>query len=148
MGKMNTCCLMLLAFLTYGCYGINSETSEISTINTTCLDSLTWDRICETHSVDRIEDSSWIEGLEAVKNHFIKPDYILYFDSEPREIIGCSYYSIRVAYNPQIAHQPVSGLSTLLSNEEQTRIRNRVFKELMKYQCEKGQEETLKAMEQ
>lgn len=132
----------------YGCYGVNSESSEIGRMSPTCLDSLAWEKICQEHSTDSIKDSNLISRLEDVKNHFIKPDYILYFDEEPKEIIGCDWYSIRVVYNEQLADQLMTGLSPFLSNGEQKRIRNRVFKEIMKYQCEKGKQETIKAMKE
>ena len=111
-----------------------------------CLDSLAWDKICMENSIDDIQDSTLISKIEDIKNHFIKPDYILFFDEEPKEIIGCDWHSIRVVYNEKIASQTLTGLSPLLGNKEQKRIRNRVFKEIMKYQCEEGQKETLAAM--
>ena len=145
---MNRIYIFIIAISLYGCYGVNSETSEIGSMSPTCLDSLAWDKICAEHSVDSIKDPKLISKLDDIKNHFLKPDYILYFDDEPKEIIGCDWYSIRVVYNEKIADQTLTGLSPLLSNKEQKRIRNRVFKEIMKYQCDKGQKEILKAMEE
>ena len=140
--------LILFAILALsGCYGVNSETSEIGSMSPSCLDSLAWIKISQEHSIDSIKDPKLILRLEEVRNHFIKPEYILYFDDEPKEIIGCDWYSIRVVYNEKIADQLLTGLSPLLSNEEQKRIRNRVFSELIKYQCEEGKAKMMKAME-
>lgn len=139
--------LFIILLTTSSCYQVNSETSEIAIINASCLDSLAWDKILQEHSVHKIKDSSLIIGLKSVKNHFIKPDYILYFDDEPKEIIGCNWGAIRVVYNENIASHSLTGLSTLLSNKEQKRIRNRVLIELLKHQCDKGKFEMAKEME-
>lgn len=138
--------LLIITFLT-GCYGANSETSEIGSLNPKCLDSIAWDKICAEHSIDSIKDLNLISKLEDIKNHFIKPDYILYFKNKPIEIIGCDWYSIRVVYNENIADETVTGTSPLLGNKEQKRIRNRVLNELKNYQCEEGQVETNKKLE-
>ena len=143
---MNRIVILLITLTLYGCYGINSETSEIGSMSPSCLDSLAWEKICQEYSIDSITDPNLISRLEDVRNHFIKPDYILYFDEEPKEIIGCDWYSIRVVYNEKIADRLLTGLSPSLSNKEQKRIRNRVFAELMKYQCEDGKPEMIKAM--
>jgi hypothetical protein len=128
------------------CQFANSETSEIGSISPTCLDSLAWKKICQEHSIDSIKEPKLLSKLEDVKNHFIRPDYILYFKDEPEEIIGCDYYSIRVVYNENIANQTLMGLDPLLGNDEQKRIRNRVLNEIMKYQCDEGKKETLAEM--
>jgi len=138
---------LLLAGCVIPTYGVNAETSEIGSMSPRCLDSLAWDIICAEHSIDNITNPELLLKLNDVKNHFIEPDYILYFKDGPEEIIGCDWYSIRVVYNYNIANQTLTGLSPLLSNKEQKRIRNRVFKELMKHQCEEGKKETLKNME-
>lgn len=139
---------LFIALILSGCYGVNSETSEIGTMSTSCLDSLAWTKMCQQNSIDSIKDPELLAKLKDVKKHFIKPDYILYFKDEPEEIIGCDWYSIRVVYNKKIADQTLTGLDPLLGNDEQKRIRNRVLKELMKYQCSEGQLETLKKMEE
>lgn len=129
------------------CQFVNSETSEIGSMSPICLDSLAWKKICLEYSVDSIKKPKLLKRLKDIKNHFIKPDYILYFKEEPEEIIGCNWSAIRVVYNEKIADQPLTGLDPFLGNEEQKRIRNRVLKELIKYQCEEGKKETLKEME-
>ena len=112
-----------------------------------CLDSLAWKKICQEYSIDSIKDPMLLSRLDDIKNHFIRPDYILYFKEQPEEIIGCDWYSVRVVYNRDIADQTLTGLDPLLGNDEQKRIRNRVLKEIMRYQCDEGQAETLKEME-
>jgi hypothetical protein len=138
---------LFIAIISSGCYGVNSETSEIGTLGPSCLDSLAWTKICQQNSIDSIKDPELLRKLEDVKNHFIKPEYILYFKDEPEEIIGCDWYSVRVVYNKRISYHTLDGLSPQLGNDEQKRIRNRVLQELMKYQCQEGQLETLREME-
>ena len=125
----------------------NSETSEIGSMSLSCLDSLAWEKICKQHSIDGIKDRELLAKLEDVRNHFIKPHYILYFKEELEEIIGCDWYAVRVVYNKNIADRTLNGLDPLLGNQEQKRIRNRVFREIMRYQCSEGQVETLNEME-
>lgn len=136
---------VLLLFTGCGQLYTNQETSEIGSMSPSCLDSLAWEKISREHSVDSIKDQELLTKLEDLKNHFIKPEYVLYF-KEPEEIIGCDWYSIRVVYNEKIASQVLDGLDPLLGNDEQKRIRNRVLNEIMKYQCKEGQVETLKEM--
>ena len=127
-------------------YGINSETSEIGSINATCLDAQAWEMVCKENTIDSIVDPSWLQGLEKVENHFIKPEYVLYFNEEPKEIVGCDAYTIRVVYNETISNQTLTGQSPQLSNKEQKRIRNRVLGALMNYQCDSGKAKTLEQM--
>ncbi|MDJ1493335.1 hypothetical protein QNI19_10370 [Cytophagaceae bacterium DM2B3-1] len=142
--------IFILVIGLYGCYqyGVNAETSELGSISPRCLDSLAWNKMCAEHSIDSIKDEHLLQRVKSVKNHFIQPEYILYFKEEPEEIIGCDWYSVRVVYNAKLADQPLDGLDVLLGNDEQKRIRNRVFSEIMKYQCEEGKKETLKEMEE
>lgn len=138
---------IILAVIFTSCYGINSQTSEIGSMSPSCLDSLAWQKICQQYSVDSIKDPTLLAALEEVKDNFIKPEYILYFKDEPEEIIGCDWYSIRVVYNKKIAVHSLTGLSPLLGNDEQKRIRDRVLREIMKYQCREGQLETMKEID-
>lgn len=138
---------LFIVIILSGCYGLNSETSEIGTMSPSCLDSLAWTKVCQQYSIDSIKDPELLRKMEDLKNHFIKPKYILYFKDEPEELIGCDWYSVRVVYNKKIANQTLDGLSHQLGNDEQKRIRNRVLNEIMKYQCKEGQLETLKEME-
>jgi hypothetical protein len=72
----------------------------------------------------------------------------LYFDNDPKEIIGCDYYSVRAVYNPEINDEIVDGLSPQLKDDEQVRIRNRVQNALLKYQCSDGKSESQKSMKE
>jgi hypothetical protein len=140
--------LLIVLLLSAGCNQLftNAETSEIGSMSPSCLDSLAWGKLCREHSVDSVTHQALRIKLEDLKNHFIKPDYVLYFREEPEEIIGCDWYSIRVVYNRKIADQVLDGLDPLLGNDEQKRVRNRVLKEILKYQCTEGQKETLEEM--
>ncbi len=113
-----------------------------------CLSETAWQDAMKKYSTEKITDSVFLEGLKEVQNHLVKPNYILYFDEEPKEIVGCDWYSIRVAFNPNITYYSVDGLTTALSDKEQVRIRNRVFEVLMEYQCEDGKAAMLKAMKE
>ncbi|MDB4297197.1 hypothetical protein N9901_00420 [Flavobacteriaceae bacterium] len=136
-----------LSILLSGCsFGVNSKTSQIGNLNDKCLDKNAWEKMTELYSIENIKDSSLVKNINEIKNHFIKPKYILYFDEAPREIIGCDYYSIRAVYNANIADQVLSGLSQQLSDREQVRIRNRVQKALMEYQCAEGKLESTEWM--
>ena len=137
-----------LAVALGGCYyGVNSKTSQIGDLNDKCLEKNAWDSLCKAYSYENISDSNMIKRVEDIRNHFIKPEYILYFNDEPKEIIGCNYYSVRAVYNPTIMDQVLNGLSPQLSDKEQIRIRNRVQKALMEYQCEEGKAESLEWMQ-
>ncbi len=131
-----------------GCYGANSETSQIGDLNSKCLADYAWDSICKEYTTAKITDSVFINGLSDVKAHFMKPKYILYFDNDPKEIIGCDYYSIRVVYNPKIDDGVFDGLSPQLNDDDQVRIRNRVQNALMKYQCAEGKLEAQERMKE
>ena len=146
--KLFRICTSLLIFIMVGCYGVNSETSQIGDINSTCQSNMAWEKIVKEYSTDKIKDSSFIEGLKDVQNHFLKPDYILYFESGPQEIIGCDWYSVRVAYNPKIFASSINGLTPALSDKEQVRIRNRVLKLLYQYECTEGKKILLKEMKE
>lgn len=145
MNKLLILTIFITALLT-SCYGVNEKTSEIGSMAPECLSKGAWEDAMKKYSVENITDSVFLEGLKEVENHFLRPDYILYFDEEPKEIVGCDWYSIRVAFNPKITYYSVDGLSSELSDKEQIRIRNRVFKVLMEYQCEEGKIAMRKAM--
>ena len=130
-----------------GCYGVNEKTSEIGILNTTCLHDSAWTELTQQYSTDRISSDKFLEGLERVKNYTFKPDYILYFPSGPEEIIGCTYYAVRTVFNPEISNMAIGGVHNALKDEEQVRVRNRVQKLLMKYQCEKGKLESAEWLE-
>ncbi|WP_281239927.1 hypothetical protein [Flavobacterium praedii] len=141
-------CLLFTIALFYSCYGVNAETSEIGDAYYTCRDKNAWNEISNEFSTNQIKDSTFLEGLKYVENHFLKPDYIIYFKSNPREIVGISNEVIRVAFNPKIFNGPIDGLTPQLSDKEQVRIRNRVLKLLYKYECPKGKRQILKALKE
>ena len=139
--------IMALSISLSGCYyGVNSKTSQIGNLNDKCLDKNAWEQMSELYSIENINDTNFAKRVDNVKNHFIKPKYILYFDESPNEIVGCDYYSIRAVYNPNIADQVLDGLSPQLSDAEQIRIRNRVQKALIEYQCPEGELESIEWM--
>lgn len=140
--------LCFVAILLQSCYGINEKTSEISTLNTNCLSSNAWDEISREYSTDKIVSPKFIKKLEGFKNQTFSSE-VLYFGKNPEELIGVDdeLYSIRYVYNPKISNQILNGLSPQLKDIEKKRIRKRIQTLLMKYQCEKGKAESLKAIE-
>jgi hypothetical protein len=130
------------------CNPVNSRTSQIGNINAYCLSENAWTEILKANSIENIKDSTFKEGLEFVKNHFIRPEYIIYFQTEPKEIVGCDYYSIRVAYNPKVSSYALDGLSSELNDKEQVRIRNRVLELILNYECEKGKQKIIESMKE
>ena len=138
--------LLFFPFL-LGCYGINKEGPSIAIFSPECLDSLAWESMCKEYPIDNIKNPDLLYQLEQIRANDA-PKYILYFKEEPEEIIGCSGYSIDVAYNAEISSCSFNGGSVLLSNYEQKRIRNRVFKAMLKYQCEQGKMQTLERMKE
>jgi hypothetical protein len=134
--------ILLILQLVTSCYGINSKTSQIGDLDDTCRDKNAWSELTEIYSVDSTTPPEFIEAIDRVRNHHTKPEYILYFEDEPREVIGSDYYSVRVVYNPNLSNQILDGLTPKLSDKEQVRIRNRVQKVLMEYQCEKGKKKS------
>ena len=125
-----------------GCYGVNQKTTEIGMLNSTCLQDIAWSELSKKYSKDNITSAEFKEGLLRVENYFLKPDYILYFQSGPEEIIGCDYYTVRTVFNPDISTMAIGGLDPSLSDNEQIRVRNRIQKLLMEYQCDKGRQES------
>lgn len=140
---------VLLALIFSSCYGVNKKTSEIGDLNTDCLDSNAWDNLILKHSVTNITDTLFIESLESLKNRTFKTD-ILFFEDYPKELIAVAedHYSIRYVFNPKISSQVLDGLSSKLNESEKKRIRNRVQKLLMEYQCSKGKQESLYLMKE
>jgi len=130
----------LVAYSLSSCYGVNKETSEIGPVYHICPADSNWVKITEKYPIKKITDSIFLAGLNELQNHFLKPEYIIYFEDEPKEIVGCSGTSIRVAFSPTVAEFAVDGLSKQLSDEQQVRIRNRVLNVLLQYECPEGKE--------
>jgi hypothetical protein len=124
------------------CYGVNSKTSEIGDLDDTCLEEGAWDKLTENYAVDSTTPKEFASAVYSVKGHFIHPKYVLFFKEEPMEVVGCDYYSVRAVYNPKLSKDVLHGLSPKLSDDEQVRIRNRVQKALMEYQCDKGKKKS------
>lgn len=140
---MKTFVAILVPLLFTGCYyGINSKTSEIGNLNTNCLDKDAWLIIYQKYSISNIDDSIYSFQVNDFKNMPFETD-LLYFESNPKEIIAISkeHYSVRYVFNPSISSQILDGLSPKLKEEEKKRIRNRIQKVLMEYQCEAGKKE-------
>lgn len=130
---------IIMLFLT-SCYGINEKSTEIGSLNTNCLDSLAWVKIAQSHSVEKITESLFLEQLSKFKIEPFETE-LFYFDVAPKEIIAVStdHYQVRYVYNPEIAGQILDGLSPQLGEkEDRDRIRNRIQLLLMPYQCKEG----------
>ena len=135
-----------VSVLTACSYGVNGSTSEIADINNRCLSKNAWDSIISIHSVDKIRDSTFLKALHNFKNEPF-PVSLIYLSQEPKEIIGVTYSSVRYVFNPKIdSNMILDGHSAILKEAEKNRIRNRVQKLLMEYQCEAGKKEALEQM--
>ena len=142
--SMKSFAIILMPLILTGCYyGVNSKTSEIGNLNTNCLDKNAWSKIYQTYSISNVEDSIYKYQVNDFKNMAFETD-LLYFSNNPKEIIAVSteHYSVRYVFNSSISNQILDGLSLKLKEEEKKRIRNRVQKILMEYQCEIGKKES------
>ncbi len=140
---MKSFIVILMSLFFVGCYyGVNSKTSEIGNLNTNCLDKNAWSVIYQKYSINDIEDSIYKSQVNDFKGMAFETD-LLYFESNPKEIIAISkeHYSVRYVFNPSLANQILDGLSPMLKEEEKKRIRNRVQNILIEYQCEAGKRE-------
>ena len=127
-------------------YGVNESTSEIAYINNKCIAKNAWDSIISIHSVDKIKDSIFFKALVDFKDVSF-PVSLIYLSQEPKEIIGVTYSSVRYVFNPKIDSTMIlDGHSIVLKEEQKKRIRNRVQKLLMEYQCEAGKKEAIELM--
>lgn len=127
-----------LIFLVASCYGINEKTSGISSINYSCPDSQ-WDSILKDYSVDRITDSSFSKKISSFRTQPFATK-LIYFDQEPKEIIGVSknYYQIRYVYNPELSSEVLNGFSKKLTPDEVERISKRIYTLLEEYGCKEN----------
>lgn len=137
--------LFFVVILLHSCYEVNEKTSEISTLNTTCLAANAWDEIRKEHSTDLITNPKLIEELNRFKSKPFTTE-VLYFKSNPEELIAVStdHYRIRYVYNQKISNQILNGLSPQLNNKEKKRIQKRIQVLLLVYQCDKGKAESLR----
>lgn len=129
-------------------YRVNEEITLIGNLNTTCLEKNAWQEIANKYTTDSIKKPEFLSGLEEIQNHFLNLKYILYFPEGPEEIVGCNYYSARLAFNPELSNQSFSGMNHSISTKELTRIRNRIQKLLKEYQCKDGQMEADELMQE
>ncbi len=137
---------IILIASSFGCkYGINEKTTQISYINNTCLQKDAWDSIKAKYSTKNIHDTIYLQALSDFKNVPF-PVSVIYFDQEPKELVGVEYSVIRYVFNPKISDQILDGLSPELNNKEKKRLRNRVQQLLIPYQCEEGKEEAMVLM--
>jgi len=143
MKRIFTINITMLSILTACNYGVNKKTTQIAYINNRCLSKFAWDSIKSNYSINNIKDSIFLNALVDFKNVSF-PVSLIYINEEPSEIIGVDYSSIRYVFNPKISIQILDGLSPELEEEEKKRIRNRVQKLIMEYQCEEGQKEVQK----
>ena len=133
--------IIIVIFGLFSCkYGVNEKTTHIAYINNTCLQKNAWDSIKSIYSTSMIGDTVFLEALSGFKQVSF-PVSLIYFNEEPRELIGVEYSSIRYVFNPLISPQILDGLSPELKEAEKKRIRTRVQKILMNYQCEEGRKE-------
>lgn len=138
--------IYVLFLMLVGCqYGINEKTTHIGYLNTTCLSKAAWLEIRNTHSTNSITDSTLLNKMKDFKD---KPfqTYVLYFKDFPCELIGVEYSSVRYIYNPLISDQVLDGLSAILNHKEKKRIVKRIQLLLVKYQCERGVNESFELM--
>lgn len=142
--------LYCFAFLSlHSCYGVNEKTSIIHSLNSTCLPESAWDSIKREYSSNMLVDSQLLEKLKEFRKMPFSTE-VLYFPDSPEELIGISHnhYFIRYVYNPDISDDVLSGLSPELSAAEKKRIGKRILTLLMKYQCDEGQKESLRMIEE
>lgn len=148
-GKMKYLLYFLLSLILISCYKANEITSEICSVNYTC-NNQEWDSILKAYTTDSIKDLALINQLNSFQNKPFKTD-ILYFKSNPEELIGISKdrYSIRYVYNSQISNQILDGLSQKLSEIERLRIELRVKKMITDLGCKENvsQQETKSKMD-
>ena len=138
---------LLGMYLLYGCYGVNEKTSSISSLDPRCVDSTSWDAIYKTYSTDKIKDSIFIDKIKAIRKEPFETD-VLYFNENPKELIAISreHYGIRYVYNPKISSEILNGFSQELQESEKRRIRNRIYRIIMNYQCSEGKENSRKVL--
>ena len=138
--------IVSISILTACGYGVNESTSEIANLSDRCLSKNAWDSIISIHSVDKIKDSIFLKALVDFKDVSF-PVSLIYLSQEPKEIIGVDYSSVRYVFNPKIDITMIlDGNSASLKKEQKKRIRNRVQKLLMEYQCEIGKKEAIELM--
>ena len=133
--------------LIVGCYGVNERTSAISSLDARCVDSTSWDAIYKTYCTDNIKDSLFMDKIKEIRKEPFETD-VLYFEDGPEELIAISpeHYAIRYVYNPNISSKVLNGFSQELKESDKRRIRNRLYRMVMNYQCLEGKANSIKVM--
>ena len=135
------CVFLLLFFIglnSCSSWFVNEKTSEIGDLDTGFLNKDVWNEIIENYSTVDIKDSIFRKKLKDFKNRPFETE-VLYFDEDPKELIGISddHYSVRYVFNPKLSTQILDRLSSKLSESEKKRITNRIPVLLIKHQRNK-----------
>ncbi len=142
---------LIIILVVYGCkphgYTVNKYSSSIGLLNTKCIKDSTFNQIQNKYSIDLIVDKEFNVGLKLFSEYYRPPEYLIYFNKEPKELVGFNSLAVKAVYNPSICtYEILNGNSVQLSDEEQMRIRNRVQEVIMEFQCLKGKKESEKLM--
>ncbi len=137
------CFLSISAIFSCSQLFINEQTSEITSIESTCV---VFDGLIKDYSPDSIKNIDFLQNVTELKKWYLPPRFILYFKEDPEELIGIDYYEVRCVYNKGISNNVLGGLDSQLTDLEKVRIFTRVQTTLMKYQCEKGKLNSLEAI--
>lgn len=124
---------------------VNSRTSQIADIESTCLSTKD---LLRDYSIDSIKDPELLRKIKEFKDEPVPPEHILYFKEEPEELIGIRFYDIRGCFNRKKSDVIMNGLDDdKLSDLERVRIFIRVQTTFMKYQCDEGKLKSLEAIQ-
>jgi hypothetical protein len=126
---------------------VNARTSSFGSYRNVCMSNGALAKIETKYSVTKISDSTFHEAAKEMKNQRIEVR-VIYFNEEPREIIGYTDGAVRYAFNPKISTEIVDGVSNELSEKERCRILNRFQYVIMQYQCEEGKIEAQKFIDE
>ena len=139
---MNRIIIILFSFSIVSCNKmlfVNEKTSVIGSLNSYCLKDYAWDSLQSKYSINNIKNENFKFAYNEMKSHWTSPNYFLYFESSPEELIACEYYGVRIVYNPMLNSQLLTGMDdSLLTDKEQVRVRNRVINLLIPYSCDTG----------
>ncbi|MCU0438185.1 MAG: hypothetical protein MUC49_09725 [Raineya sp.] len=136
--------VLMIAIMLSSCYGVNERTSHIGALSSFCLpDSIEY-FLQKEYSVNTLRDQKWIDKCNSFRNKPF-PSIVIYFNESPKELVGIAqnFHTVRYVYNPNIRNQILDGLDSDLSDKEKKRILKRVQLALIKYQCEKGKEQSI-----
>jgi hypothetical protein len=108
-----------------------------------------WDEIYESYSVKKVNVSNqtMLNGINQFKSQLYETE-LIYFKSGPEEIIGVTKTSVRYVFNPKLSDRVLDGFDRKLSLNEKIRIRDRVQKVIMNYQCDEGLQRSYDLLEE